>query len=247
MTNRTRPRRRKKTVRWLWWGGLLALLVWIGVDVFVPRRHSIRQFDPSAVARLETAMWRSYYDQNRALLFWQLAGGLREQFHAPFWRSFGLAFQATKAAFVFKQGHSRSDYRQTIPTLTAYYAAIQNLTIERFDVPKVAALELEWWITHRERERYSYPDLAKALVQTAAALYNQPTAPFGEYGRLRAEAMRLCDAARPGRRYGGTAGLAGEATDADWQRIEQTLILAWSELRRVVQRGCASAVRAKRP
>ena len=231
MTNRSQPH--NKRLRWLWWAGLLALLIWIGVDLFVPRRHSIRQFDPSEVARLETAMWRSYYDQHPVRLFWQLAGGLRQQFHAPFWRSFGLAFQATKAAFVFKQGHSRPDYRRAIPTLTSYYAAIQSLTVERFDVPKVAGLELEWWIVHRERERYSYDDLANALVRTSAALYDQPAAPFVTYGRLRAEAMRLCDEVRP--------GLAGQqpggATEADWQQIERTLNRAWRELHRVVSTG----------
>lgn len=44
------PRQRKRT-RWLWRGALLALLIWIIVDVFVPRKHSIRQFDPANLFR----------------------------------------------------------------------------------------------------------------------------------------------------------------------------------------------------
>lgn len=205
---------------------LLALLIWISIDLFVPHQHSIRQFDPKRVAQLETDMWRSYYDKKPVLLFWQLSGGLREQFHAPFWRSFGLAFQATKAAFRFKQGQSRADYSKTLPALVSYYEAIQTLTRERFDVDKVASLELEWWIVHRQRERYSYADLAVALDQTSAALYTQPRAAFMPYGQLRAEAMRLCDEA--GRRPGG-------ATETDWQRINQTLVRAWSTLYKAVQ------------
>ncbi|MFD2932672.1 hypothetical protein [Spirosoma flavum] len=206
---------------WLWRGGLLIVLIWIAVDIFVPHHHSIRQFNPQEVARLETAMWRSYYDKKPVVLFWQLAGGLRQQFHAPFWRSFGLAFLATKAAFVFKQGQSRTDYQQALPALIIYYEAIQKLTVERFSVQKVAALELNWWIIHRQRDRYSYADLATALRQTSAALYDQPTAQFATYGNLRADAMRLCDEA--GRQPGG-------ATEANWLRIEQKLSQAWNSL-----------------
>lgn len=217
-----------KRVRWLWWGVLLALILWVLTDLYVPRKHSIRQFDPAEVARLETAMWRSYYDKKPVLLFWQLAGGLRQQFHAPFWRSFVLGFQATKAAFTFKQGKSRTDYQQTLPGLIAYYESIQDLTVEQFDIPTVAKLELAWWIVHRQRDQYSYGDLAKALVQTSAALYSQPARDFSTYGPLRAEAMRLCDEA--GRKAGG-------ASEADWQQIDGVLNRAWGALRVAVQHG----------
>lgn len=200
----------------------MVLALWIASDLFIPRKHSIRQFDPTAVARLETAMWRSYYDRNPVLLFWQLAGGLRQQFQAPFWRSFTLGFQATKAAFVFKRGQSNADYQQALPELTTYYGDIQELTVESFTIPDMAREELNWWIVHRQRDRYSYVDLADALDSTAAVLYRQPIARFTRYGQLRADAMRLCDEAGRG------------ATEADWQRIEQRLNQAWSELHRVV-------------
>lgn len=219
--------RTRKPGWWIGRGVLLMLLSWVFVDLFVPQQHSIRAFDPKEVAQLETDMWRSYYDKNPALLFWQLARGLRQQFHAPFWRSFTLGFQATKAAFVFKKGKARTDYQKTLPDLIAYYEAIQTLSADSFNVPKVANLELEWWIVHRQREQYSYDDLADALVQTSAALYNQPAPPFVTYGRLRADAMRLCDEVR----YH-----PGGATEADWQRINLELRQAWGSLHTVVQR-----------
>ncbi|GAB4041669.1 hypothetical protein [Spirosoma jeollabukense] len=216
----------RKPRRWIGWAALLALLIWMTVDLFVTQPHSIREFDPQEVAQLETAMWRSYYDKKPALLFWQLANGLRQQFHAPFWRSFALGFQATKAAFVFKKGTSQPDYQKTLPDLITYYKDIQKLSTDSFNVAKVAKLELDWWIVHRQRERYSYNDLANALVQTSAALYDQPAAPFVTYGRLRANAMRLCDEVR--RHPGG-------ATEADWQRINRELEQAWGSLHEVVR------------
>jgi hypothetical protein len=227
-TNST-PAHSPKPGRWLLWGILIALLAWVITDLYVPRKNSLREFDPNEVARLETAMWRSYYQKKPVLLFWQLSTGLRQQFHAPFWRSFTLGFQATKAAFTFKQGgRLRTGSEKALPDLISYYESIQALSTEQFDVPNVAKLELEWWIVHRQRERYSYADLANALVQTSAALYNQPASSFITYGRLRADAMRLCDDVRQ---------KPGGATEADWQHIEYELDQAWSSFHRAVQRS----------
>ena len=171
-------------------------------------------------------MWRSYYERKPVLLFWQLASGLRQQFHTRFWRSFRLGYQATKSAFIFKQGKTQADYQRALPELISYYESIHSLSTNPFDVQKVAALELDWWIIHRQRERHSYADLADALSATAAAQYNLPTAPFQTYARLRTNAMRMRDESvlKPG----GT-------TEADWKIIEQELNQAWGALHKAVQ------------
>src|SRR5437667_353927 len=41
------------------------LAVWIAVDLWRPVSQNLRQFDPEEVARLDTDMWRSYYDRER--------------------------------------------------------------------------------------------------------------------------------------------------------------------------------------
>lgn len=214
-----------KTSHRFWLLVLAGLLIWIATDLYIPREHSIRQFDPTRVASIETAMWRSYYNQSPFKLYRQLAGGLRNQFNAPYWRSYGLAFQASRAAFLFKEGASRTDYEKAIPLLEDYYSDIQQLSKEKFDIKKVARLELEWWIIHRERDKYSYDDLAKALAQTAGALYGVSPDKFADYGNLRAQAMRQCDEAQK----------HGMIKEADWQRIEQQLHWAWQGLARVVR------------
>lgn len=227
LTSKATTRHHPKPYRWILRGVLLALLLWIAVDLLMPSRNSLRQFNPTKVARLETAMWRSYYEKKPVLLFWQLATGLRQQFHAPFWRSFVLGFQATKAAFVFKQSNkSKGSAEQVLPDLIGYYTSIQELSVETFDVSKVAQLELNWWIVHRRRDRYSYGDLANALVNTSAALYNQPATSFTTYGRLRADAMQMCDQVR---------NHPNGATEADWLRIETLLNQAWGSFYQAVQ------------
>jgi hypothetical protein len=110
--------------------GLVALLLatWTGIDLFGRRTSHLREFDPDEVARLETAMWRSYYDKKQVRLFLQLAELLRKQYNMPFIRSNVVAYRAAKAAFVFKRGKQRSDYEQALPDLFKFYAAVRKVS-----------------------------------------------------------------------------------------------------------------------
>ena len=105
----TRFRRLK---RFLKFGAILILLLaaWIAYDLYSTRQTSLREFDADEVARLDTAMWRSYYSRQRVRLYAQACELLRTQYRLPFWRSNAVAYHAAKAAFVFKDGHSRADY-----------------------------------------------------------------------------------------------------------------------------------------
>src|SRR5687768_11650026 len=97
-----RPRRVLKVA-----GAIIALLLaWVAYDLYAPRRTSLHEFDADEVARLETAMWRSYYGRERARLFAQLGELLRTQYRLPLVRSNVVAYQAAKAAFVFKIGRA---------------------------------------------------------------------------------------------------------------------------------------------
>jgi hypothetical protein len=84
------------------------------------------------VARLETAMWRSYYAKEHVRLFAQLAELMRRQYHMPFARSNLVAYHAAKAAFVFKKGNCRTDYEKALPNLVHFYTAIRNVSDTAF-------------------------------------------------------------------------------------------------------------------
>src|SRR4051812_44380926 len=90
----------------------LLLVMWIAVDWYWPVKTSMREFNPKAVGKMDTEMWHSYYARKRAKMFFQLAGLLRSQFNAPFWRSNIIAYHAAHAAFVFKKGHNRNEYEK---------------------------------------------------------------------------------------------------------------------------------------
>ena len=203
---------------------VLLLAAWVAYDLYAPRRTSLRDFDPDEVARLETEMWRSYYSRERLRLFRQLGELLRTQYRMPFWRSQAVAYQAARAAFVFKDGRGRSDYERALPNLVSFYESIREVSDTEFDVERAARLELEWWIVHRERRRHAPGDLDRALADLAAELYRVPAERLAEHARLRAEAMLIRDARAE----------QGGVTEDDWRRIDELLHQSWRSLHRAV-------------
>ncbi|HEX8117913.1 MAG TPA: hypothetical protein VF521_11630 [Pyrinomonadaceae bacterium] len=219
----TAPRRRG---RWIRYVAVLvvALLLWAAYDLYAPRRTSLREFDGDEVARLETAMWRSYYSRRRVKLFGELAELLRTQYRLPLLRSNAVAYRAARAAFVFKDGRSRADYERALPDLVSFYQSVRAVSDTDFDVERAARLELEWWIVHRERRRHGAEDLPRALADLQAEIFRLPAERFAEHARLRAEAMTIRD----------DKADAGGVTEDDWRRIDELLHQSWRSLHAAV-------------
>jgi hypothetical protein len=221
----TQPKKRRKALRVL---AAIAVLVvaWGALDLYGPRHSSLRDFDPDEVARLETDMWRAYYDKQRVRLFTQLAELMRSQYHFPYLRSNAVAYQAAKAAFVFKEGHSRSDYEKALPNLISYYSSIKKVSGADFDVNRAAQLELEWWIVHRNRASVPAGSLDRALAELPAEIYQMPAGQFMEHAKYRAEAMTIRD----------DKADQGGVSEADWARIDRLLHESWRSLWEAVRR-----------
>jgi hypothetical protein len=205
---------------------VLALLI-CGVlyDLFFPRTTHLREFDPDEVARLETAMWRSYYEKQRVPLFNQATELLRSQYHMTPVKSNLVAYYAANAAFVFKEGKQRSDYQRALPDLVKFYSFVHNMSDIDFDVNKAAKLELEWWIIHRQRAQHAPGDLERALAELQAELYRVPVERIMEHGRLRAEAMTIRD----------TKAATNGVTEEDWAKINELLRQSWRSLAQAVK------------
>lgn len=204
--------------------GLVLLVAGVLFDLYYPRTSKLREFEPDEVARLETAMWRSYYDKQHLKLFNQLSELLRTQYHMPLVRSNEVAYYGANAAFVFKQGSKRSDYEKALPDLKKFYGEIRRISDIPFDVDRVAQLELEWWIVHRQREQHKPGDLDRALAELQAEIYHVPVEKLLEHGRLRAEAMTIRD----------TKAEQGKVTEEDWARIGELLQQSWRSLAHAV-------------
>ena len=195
-------------------GGLAANLCW-------PVRTDIRVFDADHMARLDTEMWRSYYDKKPLTLYLQLGQVLRDEFHMTLARSFVTSFRAARAAFVFKRGHARADYERALPDLERYFADIHDISETPFDVDRAARTELEWWIVHRERAQHAPGDLSRSLAVAAGALYQVDPLRLTTYGDERAIAMTIRDDRQA----------AGGVSEADWTAIDEHLRRSWGALR----------------
>lgn len=219
-TVRGKPARRRIKKRWVVSGILALVIVYALFDLYGPRTAKLRRFDPNEVARLETSMWKSYYNRERFKLYRELTELLRTQYNLPFIRSNAVAYQASQAAFAFKDGHNRAEYERALPYLVNFYTAIRKISDVEFEVDRAARLELEWWIIHRERDHHAPGDLDRALAALPAEIYHIPAERLMEHGRLRAEAMTIRD----------NKAASGGVTDADWAKIDQLLHAAWQSL-----------------
>jgi hypothetical protein len=220
-----------RTPRWVLAGVVLAGAGWAaGRIARGPARVDIRAFEPDEVARLETAMWRSYYDRRRLPLFGQLVALLRGQFRLSPARSLAVAYLAARAAAVFQAGRDHADYQRVLPYLERYHDAILAVSETPFDAARAARLELDWWIVHRETaEQAGAPDeLERALAELAAELYRIPVERLGVHAERRAEAMTIRD--RRAQEPGGVA-------EADWDRVQSLLRLAWRALATELRAG----------
>lgn len=219
--------KKSSKLKWIFLAVLIGGILWAAYDLYAPRASKLKAFNSEEVARLETAMWRSYYQKERLKLFTQLSELLRTQYNLPLLRSNLVAYQASKAAFVFKDGRSRLDYEKALPNLVNFYEEIREVSDIEFDVNRAAQLELEWWIIHRERKKHAAGDLDKALAELPAEIYQIPVEQLMEHARFRAEAMTIRD----------SKAETGGVGEADWQKIEELLRASWSSLSKSVNAG----------
>ncbi|MGH9873020.1 MAG: hypothetical protein ACRD9S_11220 [Pyrinomonadaceae bacterium] len=217
---RAKSRSRKKRAGLIVAVLLIAVVGWVLYDLYAPRTAHLREFDADEVARLETAMWRSYYEKERVRLFTELSELLRTQYDLPLVRSNQVAYYAANAAFVFQKGKQRSDYEKALPDLVKFYQSLRKMSDIPFDADRAAHLELEWWIIHRERAKHPPGDLEHALAELQAEIYRIPIERLQEHGRLRAAAMRIRD----------TEADTGGVSEADWAKIDDLLHQSWRSL-----------------
>jgi hypothetical protein len=199
--------------------GIAAAAALAAAYAAVPRHADLRAFDPAEMARLETAMWRDYYDKRYAALFCHLYQSTRTQFGFSPLQSLRIAFSAAEAARAFQPTRSRREADAALPALVAYYRDFARAAPVAFDVGEAARLELDWW--QARREAVGPQDYGLTIGRVAALTYGKSADEAGvrHFGIARAEAMAFRDA-------------RGEAiTQADWVRIEGQLCDAYRSLK----------------
>lgn len=187
-----------------------------------PRRADLRGFEPAEMARLETAMWRDYYDKRYPALFYHLYALSRMQFGFSPLDSVRIALAAAQAAKAFQPTRSREAANVALPPLVTYYRLLASAVPGGFDAEEAARLELDWW--QARRESIGPQQYGVTVARVAAITYGKPAdePSLLVSGIGRAEAMAFRDA-------------RGQAmTDADWSEIERRLHRAYRSLKAAV-------------
>lgn len=184
----------------------------------IPRHADLRAFDAAEMARLETAMWRDYYEKRYPALFYHLYESSRRGFGFSPLDSARIALAAAQAAKAFQPTRSREEAGIALPHLVTYYGLLRPAAPSTFDVNEIARRELDWW--QARRQTVGPRDYGRTVAAVAALTYGKPIdqPDLVAYGISRAEAMAYRDARGEG------------ITAADWSEIERQLRGAYERL-----------------
>jgi len=175
---------------------LAAAMAVTGAYACWPRTADLRGFDPAALARLETAMWRDYYDKHYPTLFYHFYQVSRTQFGFSPLKSLHISIAAAAAAKTFQPTRTRQEADAALPYLVTYYWDLASAAPADVNVEEAARLELDWWQARREK---AGPRDYGVTVARVAALTTAS----------RRRTRRCCDPGSPGRRPWPTATRAG--------------------------------------
>lgn len=204
---------------------LLIVLALAGFAYAVwPRQADLRRFDADAVARLETSMWRNYYDHDDKSLVRNLYSLYRDVYHFSPADSAQLAYNAGTAAQLFQPTKSREEAQVALPLLQRYYALLRSHGGEKFDPEKAATLELNWW--QLRRENATPEEYGKVIGQVAGEIFGVHNEHIDRSSLLRAQMMQYRDERR-----------TGLMQPEDWAHIEQQLAESYRELKTGVAPG----------
>jgi len=195
-------------------GLLIATLAVIIFGQHLLARPDLSGFEPAELGRLESGMWRSYYEERWFRLGAQTLEVACGQYRFSWWDGARIATHAALSAAHFR---TRTDDPRCLPELECYYRIIERAAPARFDASEAARLELAWW-TER-RKKVPTHDYSRTIARLTALNYGIPEADTLPAARLRAEAMAYRDERRDGR-----------MTEADWNELTRQLRAAYAAL-----------------
>lgn len=192
---------------------LIAVFVIIVFAQHLLARPDLKGFDPAELGRVESAMWRSYYEGHWFRLGAQTMQVSCGQYHFSWWDGAWIATHTATSAAHFR---TRTDDPRCLPELEGYYRIIAHAAPVRFDVSEAARLELAWW-TER-RKKVPTQDYARTIAKLTSIIYGTPLSDAMPASLMRAEAMAYRDARRD-----------GKMTEADWNELTRQLRAAYGD------------------
>lgn len=187
-------------------------------------KSDLTKFNYEKMARLDSDMWRAYYNHQFFKLFLLLVQLMKTQFRFNWLITLRLAYYSGVAAAYYRiKKHKGVKNDLVLKKLVQFYELISKNATESFDYEEAAKFELAWWDIHR-RSYKNNTELEQSLADGMAAIYNIPASKLKEYAHYRAEAMILP-------RHEGDS----QPTPTDWDEVNSMLVKAWGSLHAAVQ------------
>jgi hypothetical protein len=188
--------------------------------ICIPRHADLTRFDPPAMARLETAMWRHYYEKRYFPLFADLYDVSRREYGFSPLASVRIAVAAARAAKTFQPSTSLEEAEAALPYLATYFRILSDAAPAPIEVEDTARTELAWW--QARREAVTPEEYGLIIARVATLVYGVDGEDLRRFGVLRAQAMAYRDV------RGSDMG------EADWSLIAQRLELAYGLLKKAL-------------
>ena len=157
--------------------------------------HRAVPFNPTRLARLETTAWTAYYRHEWPRVLAASYGLVREAFDLTFVGTVLGAWCVFRANVVWAP-YPANDPDRARQYMHRVYAMSQRRSKLGFDPVEAARLEVEWWRVHRAGQHgdaRSSDGLPEAVARLYAYIHGVDVESVRESGRLRAEAMDICD------------------------------------------------------
>jgi len=121
-----------------WAVGSVVVLLGLVAYAVAPRAPDLAGFDPDAIARRETAMWRDYYEKRYVALFRELYEVSRTEYDFSPLDSARIAFAAATAAKTFQPSTSRAAAEAALPALVDYFRLLSKGASIKVGAPLVS-------------------------------------------------------------------------------------------------------------
>lgn len=148
--------------------------------------------DAQRVGTLEQQAWEAYYLREWPRLGLLLLELIEDQFGLTRAQATEAALVATQAQIVFAQQGAAGGQAEAL--MRQFYTLVREPFGGSYDPARAAALEVGWWVVHRERAASgdSRP-LVDALAALSAELYQVPVDVVWSAAEHRAAAMDVSD------------------------------------------------------
>ncbi len=183
------------------------------------------RFDADQVAHFETVGWRANYARNWLYMLYLVVRLLQAQFRMNLWQSLRGAYYITRASVAWVPIDHDLDLIRAY--LIKFYMVAQQASGMPFDPIKVANLELQYWIVHREWS--GKPDksaLIQSLAELHAAIFGTSVEAMRPSAENRAAAATTVDL---------ITSKQSKDIEADYRRIEEYLRTAYRQINEAIE------------